>query len=186
LERLKDALLHFADHLDPAQPEEHAKNLLADLLKGTFYGAGYEVNIQGKIDLTIAKNGKAQVLVETKRPGKSTEMMTTANPNAKALQQALCKAHADFRGKDLLLTQTSDFYTQIAKPWFETAAGTLPCTVIDVTETVRSLRKQPDDLTPLVPLFKFLHPAHLLREAFGNDSNSLDKNFYGELLYWMC
>ena len=52
LERLSDALVHFADRLDPAQPEEHAKNLLAELLKTTFYATGYEVNIQGKIGLT--------------------------------------------------------------------------------------------------------------------------------------
>ena len=32
-------------------------------------------------------------------------------------------------------------------------------------------------------LFKLLSPEHLLKLSFANDSNSLDKNFYSELLH---
>ncbi len=35
----------------------------------------------------------------------------------------------------------------------------------------------------LVPLYKILSPVHLLKLPFANDSNSLDKNFYDELLH---
>ncbi|HEY9704715.1 MAG TPA: hypothetical protein V6C58_19895, partial [Allocoleopsis sp.] len=35
----------------------------------------------------------------------------------------------------------------------------------------------------LISLFKIFSPEHLLKLPFGNDSNSLDKNFYNELLY---
>lgn len=35
----------------------------------------------------------------------------------------------------------------------------------------------------LVALFKLLSPEHLLKLSFANDSNSLDKNFYSELLH---
>lgn len=41
---------------------------------------------------------------------------------------------------------------------------------------------QADD-TKLVPLLKILSPAHLLKLPFANDSNSLDKYFYEELLH---
>lgn len=37
--------------------------------------------------------------------------------------------------------------------------------------------------TPLLPLFKFLSPETLLAKPFANDSNSLDRNFYAELLH---
>jgi len=35
----------------------------------------------------------------------------------------------------------------------------------------------------LIPLFKFLTPIHLLKQPFANDSNSLNREFYRELLY---
>ena len=35
----------------------------------------------------------------------------------------------------------------------------------------------------LIPLFKIFSPQHLLKQPFANDSNSLDKGFYSELLY---
>ncbi|MBN8689119.1 MAG: class I SAM-dependent DNA methyltransferase, partial [Chitinophagales bacterium] len=40
-----------------------------------------------------------------------------------------------------------------------------------------------DDDKKLVPLYKILSPVHLLKLPFANDSNSLDKNFYDELLH---
>jgi len=35
----------------------------------------------------------------------------------------------------------------------------------------------------LIPLFKLFTPIHLLKEAFANDSNNLNREFYRELLY---
>jgi very-short-patch-repair endonuclease len=35
----------------------------------------------------------------------------------------------------------------------------------------------------LIPIFKLFTPTHLLKEPFANDSNSLNKEFYRELLY---
>ena len=37
----------------------------------------------------------------------------------------------------------------------------------------------------LLELYKVFSPAHLLKQSFQNDSNSLDKNFYNELLHIM-
>ena len=46
---------------------------------------------------------------------------------------------------------------------------------------MRNVKKDDDKL--LVALFKLLSPEHLLKLSFANDSNSLDKNFYSELLH---
>ena len=46
---------------------------------------------------------------------------------------------------------------------------------------MRNANKEDDKL--LVALFKLLSPEHLLKLSFANDSNSLDKNFYSELLH---
>jgi len=35
----------------------------------------------------------------------------------------------------------------------------------------------------LISLFKILSPTHLLKLPFANDSNTLDRGFYNELLY---
>lgn len=35
----------------------------------------------------------------------------------------------------------------------------------------------------LIPLYKFFSPIHLLKEPFANDSNTLNREFYRELLY---
>ena len=39
------------------------------------------------------------------------------------------------------------------------------------------------DDNKLIPVYKILSPVHLLKLPFANDSNSLDKNFYTELLH---
>ncbi len=46
-----------------------------------------------------------------------------------------------------------------------------------------ALDNDPDNDRNLIPLYKGLSPVHLLRLPFANDSNSLDKTFYHELLH---
>ncbi|MDZ7650276.1 MAG: hypothetical protein U5K54_25825 [Cytophagales bacterium] len=41
----------------------------------------------------------------------------------------------------------------------------------------------PKDDLKLIDLFKILSPAHLLKQPFANDSNSLNTKFYSELLH---
>jgi len=54
-------------------------------------------------------------------------------------------------------------------------------------EDYRELIEKPDpteeEERELIPLVKLLSPVHLLKETFANDSNSLDRQFYNELLY---
>lgn len=97
----------------------------------------------------------------------------------------LIRKFQEFEAGGLLFSQTGDFYSQIAKPWFESHPASLSCVLFSLSDLARSLAENPEDLGPLLPIYQFLSPGHLLREAFQNDSNTLDKNFYGELLYWM-
>lgn len=84
-----------------------------------------------------------------------------------------------FEAKQLADTKTSFFYENCAKPaiekWFEHEN-------INVTHiTPRDFYKQGED--SLIPLYKIFSPEHLLVKPFANDSNSLDRNFYAELLH---
>ena len=82
-------------------------------------------------------------------------------------------------GKD-----TKHFYDSIARPFIETIKEELPYTWFDVSkyETVITNDDQEDD-AKLVSLFKLLSPAHILKQSYANDINSLNRNFYNELLH---
>lgn len=79
---------------------------------------------------------------------------------------------------------TSHFYTEIAKPFIETIKDQLEYTWFDISKYKTIITN--DDLhddKKLIALFKLLSPTHLLKQPFSNDSNSLNKNFYNELLH---
>lgn len=84
-----------------------------------------------------------------------------------------------FEAKQLADTKTSFFYENCAKPaiekWFEHEN-------INVTHvTPKTFYKQGEE--SLIPLYKIFSPEHLLAKSFANDSNTLDRNFYAELLH---
>ncbi|WP_287075699.1 hypothetical protein [Microcystis sp. M_QC_C_20170808_M3Col] len=56
----------------------------------------------------------------------------------------------------------------------------LTYTYFDLREYTQTIR---DDEHNLISLYKIFSPEHLLKLPFANDSNSLDKNFYSELLH---
>jgi adenine-specific DNA-methyltransferase len=72
------------------ESEENRKNTVSDFLKSTHYAPLYEINTRGREDLVIHTGKTAKdnvgVLFEIKKPN-SSEMLTAAKPNAKALQQ---------------------------------------------------------------------------------------------------
>lgn len=79
---------------------------------------------------------------------------------------------------------TDFFYRDIARPFLDKLEEALPCTYFNLKDYERPLRNQdPTDDKKLAPLFKALSPTHLLKLPFANDSNSLDKRFYNELLH---
>ncbi|HPX59600.1 MAG TPA: DUF559 domain-containing protein, partial [Bacteroidales bacterium] len=94
------------------------------------------------------------------------------------------KQFVDFEAGRLSDTTTDFFYTQIANPFIAGNPSEIEFTYFNIQDFQQSLRntdKADDNL--LIALFKLLSPEHLLKLPFTNDSNSLDKRFYSELLH---
>ena len=90
----------------------------------------------------------------------------------------------DFENGRLTDTRTDFFYREIAEPFIANLDQNIELTYFDFRDYDKVLRnKDKIDDKKLIALFKLLSPEHLLKMPFANDSNSLDKRFYGELLY---
>ena len=84
-----------------------------------------------------------------------------------------------FEAKQLADTKTSFFYENCAKPAIEKWIERENISVTHVTP--KTFYEQGEE--SLIPLYKIFSPEHLLAKPFANDSNSLDRNFYTELLH---
>ena len=101
-----------------------------------------------------------------------------------AQNKHLVKQFNDFEGGRLADTKTDFFYKQIAEPFIADIKTDFEFTYFNLQEYQKPLRNdnKADD-NSLIALFKLLSPEHLLKLPFTNDSNSLDKRFYSELLH---
>lgn len=101
-----------------------------------------------------------------------------------AENKALVKQFIDFEEHRLAGKTTDFFYKEIAEPAIEAIKNEITFTYFDFREYDKPLRNDDKkDDTKLIALYKLLSPEHLLKLPFVNDSNSLDKAFYGELLH---
>ncbi|MDY0282316.1 MAG: class I SAM-dependent DNA methyltransferase, partial [Salinivirgaceae bacterium] len=84
-----------------------------------------------------------------------------------------------------LAGKTTDFfYKEIAEPFINKITHEIEFTYFDIREYENPLRNNDKkDDNKLIALYKLLSPEHLLKLPFVNDSNTLDKRFYGELLH---
>ncbi len=101
-----------------------------------------------------------------------------------ANNKTLVKQFTDFEEKRLSDTRTDFFYKEIAEPFIKGIETEIAFTHFDIRDYDKPLRnadKQDDN--QLIALYKLLSPEHLLKLPFANDSNSLDKSFYTELLH---
>jgi hypothetical protein len=101
-----------------------------------------------------------------------------------AHNKTLVKQFEDFESGRLSGTTTDFFYNDIARPFIDGITSDIEFTYFNLQVYQRPLRNadRADD-TMLIALFKLLSPEHLLKLPFVNDSNSLDKRFYSELLH---
>ncbi len=101
-----------------------------------------------------------------------------------AQNKKLVKQYEDFEGGRLSGTKTDFFYKQVVEPFIRELQYTIDFTHFDLREYDQLLRHgdRKDD-NKLIALFKLFSPEHLLKLPFANDSNSLDKKFYSELLH---
>ena len=101
-----------------------------------------------------------------------------------AQNKNLVKQFTDFEEGRLSGKTTDFFYKQIAEPAIEAIKDEIIFTHFDIRDydlPLRNQDKKDDNL--LIALYKLLSPEHLLKLPFANDSNSLDKTFYTELLH---
>ena len=101
-----------------------------------------------------------------------------------AQNKNLVKQFNDFEGGRLADIKTDFFYKQIAEPFIAGIETEIEFTWFDLQAYAKPLRNtdKADD-NKLIALFKLLSAEHLLKLPFSNDSNSLDKRFYSELLH---
>lgn len=107
-----------------------------------------------------------------------------------------------FKANQMSGNKTSDFYNEIAKPAIDDFLASCDINVVhfnleDACKNVIAGEAKQSNAAchpersvsgvegskKLLPLYKFLSPETLLAKPFANDSNSLDRNFYAELLH---
>ncbi len=103
-----------------------------------------------------------------------------ANTFEKAFAQNknLVSLFNEFEAGRLSGKTTDFFYKEIAAPAIERIQSEIEFTYFDLREY-----KGLQDDSRLIPLFKLFSPEHLLKLPFANDSNTLDRAFYSELLH---
>lgn len=221
-ERFNRAFENLLKYTTPKYEEEFNKNVISTFLSESFYKESNYININGKIDLVIYSNldpsSSIEVLIETKRPTESSEMLTRNNINKKALQELLLyflnerfgnnnitikrliatnniewfifdaklfeelfaedkelkKDYYSFKSNIALGNNTAFFYNNIAKPAIDKVIDKLDYTYFSLKGKI-NLREK-------IAIYKVLSPYFLLKRR-STDINTLNENFYKELLY---
>jgi hypothetical protein len=117
--QFKEALCKLLGNIDKADREKNYENHIWDFLLDAFYKDVNAINGKGDINLVVhegkTEREKVDVIIETKRPS-STEMLSVANPNNKALRQAILyfmNERVDEKNDDLKHVVITNF-----KEWF--------------------------------------------------------------------
>jgi adenine-specific DNA-methyltransferase len=101
-----------------------------------------------------------------------------------AKDKELVRVFRGFDDRRLAGTNTDFFYKKVAPHYINAALSGIQFTYVNLRDYEKELRDgdKAND-AKLIPLFKVLSPEHLLKLPFTNDSNTLDKQFYTELLH---
>ena len=88
-----------------------------------------------------------------------------------------------FNSKQTSVDKTKDFYNEYAKPAIDDFLDSCDFSVVhfSLEDAVKAVER--NDEKKLLALYRFLSPETLLAKPFANDSNTLDRNFYAELLH---
>ena len=101
-----------------------------------------------------------------------------------ASNKKLVKDFEQFERGAMSGIKTDFFYNDIAKPFLECLDRPVQVThfkIADFREIINNSDKKDDN--KLIGLYKIFSPEHLLKMPFSNDSNTLDRKFYNELLH---
>ncbi|WQR81738.1 class I SAM-dependent DNA methyltransferase [Helicobacter pylori] len=210
IEKFEKEINSLLENAPRQDDEEFQKNEINAFLKNTY---GYRCNTNKKVDSAIYVDEKVKVLIEVKALNKKTEFpKNRENPLSKAFCQMvlyfleeiknnslkhtiICNAHEFFLFdcKDLLFLnddRIKKFYknyaqkegTDSSKPRFyedleqylkEDFQGKLPYTYFNLN----------DDFKELPLIYQVLSQEVLLKQKKTLDANTLNKDFYEELLY---
>ncbi|MDP3308198.1 Eco57I restriction-modification methylase domain-containing protein [Methylotenera sp.] len=101
-----------------------------------------------------------------------------------AQNKKLVQQFVDFETGTLSGIKTDFFYKEVASVAIEGVKEHIEYTYFNIADIETALRNSnKGDDTKLIPFYKLLSPQHLLKIPFANDSNSLNKTFYSELLH---
>lgn len=101
-----------------------------------------------------------------------------------AQNRKLVQLFIDFEAGILGGITTEFFYKEVASVAIEAVKEHIEYTYFNIAEIETALRNSDKgDDTKLIPFYKLLSPKHLLKIPSANDSNSLKKPFYDELLH---
>ncbi|RVZ45781.1 DUF7149 domain-containing protein [Helicobacter pylori] len=209
LEAFKTAFNAFLE-TNPQENEDHHKDAFNDLLKGVFK---YKVKPTKKIDSAILNdNGKVEVIIEFKALKNPNEFIKKGDLNVKALHESLLyylieRKEGNNNLKRLILGTIKELYIIDANEFevfnkdkeiqkaFENChdkKGNDPRTKAfydacqkRLNELDRSLKYHhiPLKKENLALIYQALSPNFLLKIPKYSDANTLNKDFYEELLY---
>jgi adenine-specific DNA-methyltransferase len=228
-DNFKKELNTLINTINEDEREDHNKNFVRDFLRDTFYGNHF-VNSKGTTDLAIHLGPKSEsnvaVIIEAKRPSKTSEMIRNDNLNAKAMHEVILyylRERIEEKNDDIkkiIITNTFEwfifdaqvfeklfykntklvndykawnndqkvssntphFYNEIAKKHLVYIEQNIEFTYFDLRDYRKAIDNKNNE-KELIPILKIFSPQHLLKETSANDSNSLDKQFYQELLH---
>src|SRR5690606_15004126 len=93
IESFKSNLKLLLETIDTNETEEFHKNIISDFLKNSYYSPNHFINTKGRNDLVIHNGKTAQssvgVIIEAKKFGNKSEMITKDNLNAKAFHELI-------------------------------------------------------------------------------------------------
>jgi hypothetical protein len=96
----------------------------------------------------------------------------------------LKKDFTNFERKSLTSEKTELFYKEIAAPVLEEVNNRIDFVYFNIRDYEKHLKEHTKASdSKLIDLQKILSPTHLLKLQFANDSNTLNKDFYNELLH---
>lgn len=96
---------------------------------------------------------------------------------------SLCREFCDFRQKMKTGKTTDEFYA-IASQYIDKVKDKLACVHVCLNDYRNAAASRDDKgLKKLVPLFKLVSNTYMMKLPVRDDYNSLDKDFYRELLY---
>ncbi len=98
-----------------------------------------------------------------------------------AKNKKLVQQFNDFEEGRLSGKTTDFFYNDIISPFINQTESQISFTYFDLRDYTTMLSSE--DSASLIPLFKIFSSEHLLKLPFINDSNTLDRSFYNELLH---